>query len=193
MEKSLIAFLFSFCWIFISFGQNNKKARPSTTSLKTGAQIIKFSPLGLLPAEGLGYPLLSYEIKISKKNSFQLNTVFNYFSDDGGFLNNLGIGAEYRKYFSGNKSQVKSKYLALGIGGNLLTDNLYDGKVIKTTSINAKLVLGLQWRYKEGIILDINGGPQIVNPNFKLNTVPETEHIEGLVPAINISLGYILK
>lgn len=105
----------------------------------------------------------------------------------------MGVGIEYRKYYSKKKSAPQGKYLAFGFGSNLLTNNTYNGSVVKTTSFSGKFVLGRQWIYNSKFTIDFNGGITYVAPNFKINTIPQTQHVSGPLPAINISLGYIFK
>lgn len=193
MKKIFSTFLFSTLLMFSSFCQEIKKPVNDEDLNEDVKHIIKFSPVGLLPVEGFGYPLMSYEFSISSKQSLQINTTFNYYSNEGSYTNNIGIGAEYRKYFSTKKTTGVSSYVGFGFGSNVYNSNTYDGSDEKTSSINAKIVLGRQWYYENGFVFDINAGPEAVGPDFKVNTVPNSDHAMGVIPAIYIGLGYNFK
>lgn len=191
--KAYTCIFFYLLMMHQSFAQDADKTIDAVGQKSPGKHIIKFSPLGLIPAEGLAYPVFSYEKVIRPRKSLQLNSTVNYYSDNGYFTKNLGIGLEYRKYYSKKKTAPEGKYWCFGFGANSLAAYTSDGTTEKLSSFNGKFIVGRQWFYNGKFTIDLSGGIAAVSTNYKIGTIYKTEHVNGPVPSLNLSIGYILK
>ena len=153
--------------------------------------VIKVNPLGAL----FGSANVAYEKALNEKSSFVIAPSFGTFKSGGFKYTTYGLGAEYRFYFTG--TAPKGTYVAPGIGVNFGTakfTNSDGGTDSKTniTGISGKAVIGHQWIWSSGFVLDLNGGIQYTSLKFKDKTGDFAGAVafSGILPALGLSLGY---
>ena len=150
--------------------------------------ILKLNPLGLIPLQDLHSTLISYERRIGKKTSVQVNTIFNYIN----FLNfnrHAGIGIEIRQYFDSEYRWPQGIYG--GVGGSRSKETFRErGEYhpVISNEYSFKIIIGKQWT-SGNKILDANAG--IKYKNAKSETFYNTGSVtKGFIPALNLGIGY---
>lgn len=153
--------------------------------------VIKLNPLGAL----FGSANLGFEHALNENSSVVILPSFGMLKSSGFKYTTYGIGAEYRFYFK--ETAPKGTYVAPGASaqfGTAKVENSDGGEDSKTSisGISAKAVIGHQWIWSSGFVLDLNGGVQYVNFNFKDKTgdFAGQNALSGILPALNFSIGY---
>jgi hypothetical protein len=153
--------------------------------------VIKVNPLGFL----IGSANLGYEHALSEKSSIVLLPSFGMLKSGGFKYSDYGLGAEYRIYFTG--SAPRGTYVAPGASALFGTAKVdySDGSSASKTDISGfsgKAVIGHQWVWNSGFVLDLNGGIQYVSFNFKDKTgdFAGQSALSGILPALSASIGY---
>lgn len=151
--------------------------------------VIKLNPLGFL----FGQASLGYERAINDKSSFMISPTFGGLKLGGFKYSQFGLGAEYRFYLSKTKTAPEGFYAAPGV--NFSTGKVKeDGNSIeaKFNSFGVKGVIGNQWIFNSGFVIDLNGGIQY--SNFKYsdndNSVFNSLKGSGIFPALTFAIGY---
>lgn len=153
--------------------------------------VIKLNPLGAL----FGSANVAYEKALNEKTSVVIAPSFGMIKSGGFKYTTVGIGAEYRLYFTG--SAPRGTYVAPGAGITFGTAKVEsgDGSADSKTNISgitAKAVIGHQWIWNSGFVLDLNGGIQYVSLKFKdkSGAFAGQSAFSGLLPALGLSIGY---
>jgi hypothetical protein len=151
--------------------------------------VIKVNPLGIV----VGQASVAFEHAIGEKNSVVIAPTFGGYKLAGFKYSAFGIGAEYRFYISNTKTAPAGFYAAPGLGFN-------SGKVkesssnteAKFTTFNVKAVIGNQWIFPSGFVIDLNGGIQYGTYKYTDNSSSVFSGLKasGVFPALNFSLGY---
>jgi len=150
--------------------------------------IIKGSPLSLLLLTGSVF----YEHKIDDKHFWQLGLASVNFNLFGNGYNGIMITPEYRIYVH------KDALAGLYIGPFLRYQNfkLETGYATgKYSSFGGGVLLGRQWIYKKGFVIDIYVGPIYNAGSISNNSETETFHkpgpaFDGLGIRPGIAIGY---
>jgi len=168
----------------------------SALSLSAAAQdgdvkpnIVKINPLGIIFGQGS----LAYERALGEKNSIVLAPSFGAFSFGGFKYTSFGFGAEYRFYLSNSKTAPSGFYAAPGAGfgtGTIKETGTTDKA--KFTSIYGKGVIGNQWVFNSGFVVDLNGGIQYTSFKYKDNSNSVFSGLKGsgVFPALAVAIGY---
>jgi len=175
MKKILFSvFFFSIC--FQSFSQTTEKSLAiyGSARLVLEKPIDNYSTVSIIPSVGV------------------LNT------NDVNYLL-FGIGSEYRYYLTG--TAPVGFYSGIGIGysyGNarIANENLAGyNKKTDVGGVLGHLVIGRQWIFESGLLLNINLGAHYLNMNFKHSTAEfsSVKAFKGVMPGIGICIGYRLK
>ena len=141
MKKALLLVLF--CMILGSgWSQSEEK------------NVIKLNPLGALFGSGSVF----YEHKIDDKHSWQLGIAYMGLRIDATHFSGLAITPEYRIY-------IKKRALSGVYIGPYLRYQNYSVRTSDTdkgnyTSYGAGVLIGRQWVYKSGFVLDLFAGPR---------------------------------
>jgi hypothetical protein len=153
-----------------------------------GKNVIKVNPLGVF----FGNASLAYERALTPKSSFVIAPSFGFFKLTGFKYSSYGIGAEYRFYLSKTKTSPEGLYVAPGLGytGGSVKDEDFGDKT-NFGAFYAKGVLGHQWIWDSGFVLDLNGGIQYTSFSYSDDSGNfSTLKASGILPALGLSLGY---
>jgi len=154
--------------------------------------VVKINPLGAL----LGAASLGYERALSEKSSVVILPSFGFLKSGNFKYTTIGIGAEYRIYFTG--TAPRGTYVAPGASAQFGTAKFEDdgsGSGDSKTNISGftvKAIIGHQWIWRSKFVLDLNGGLQYINLNFKDKSgdFAGANALSGILPALSVSLGY---
>lgn len=153
--------------------------------------VVKINPLGAL----IGAASLGYERALNEKSSIVILPSFGFLKSDGFKYTTVGLGAEYRIYFTG--TAPKGTYVAPGASTEFGTAKVEndDGSGDSKTNINgfsAKAIIGHQWIWRSKFVLDLNGGIQYINLNFKDKSgdFAGVNALSGILPALSVSIGF---
>jgi hypothetical protein len=151
--------------------------------------VIKVNPLGIF----FGNASLAYERALGEKSSFVIAPSFGFLKLSGFKYSSFGIGAEYRKYLSKTRNAPAGLYVAPGVGYTGGSVKVDDGNSDKVTynSFTLKAVLGHQWIWDSGFVLDLNGGIQYFSFSYdNKNGAFSGLAASGVFPALGLSIGY---
>ncbi len=151
--------------------------------------IVKVNPLGLV----FGAATVAYERALSEKSSIVLAPSFGGYKLAGFKYSSYGFGGEYRFYLSNTKSAPAGFYAGPGVGfttGKIKVDG--SSTEAKFTSFGGKAIIGNQWVWSSGFVLDLNGGIQYSSYSYKdnENSIFTGLKASGIFPALGFSLGY---
>jgi hypothetical protein len=153
--------------------------------------VVKINPLGAF----FGSANLGFEHALNEKSSVVILPSFGFLKSGGFKYTTFGIGAEYRFYFTGTAPE--GTYVAPGASAQFGTAKVEDGEGGDASKTNisgfaAKAVIGHQWIWNSGFVLDLNGGIQYLNFNFKDKTgdFAGQNALSGILPTLNVSIGY---
>jgi Protein of unknown function (DUF3575) len=151
--------------------------------------VIKVNPLGLL----FGQASIGYERAINEKSSFVIAPTFGGFKLGGFSYSQFGLGGEYRFYLSKTKTAPEGIYVGPGVGFN-------SGKVkesqtstkVNFTSFYGKAIIGNQWIFNSGFVIDLNVGLQYSSFSYKDNSSSVFNGLKGsgVLPALAFAIGY---
>jgi hypothetical protein len=115
--------------------------------------IIKVNPLSFLVTTGSAF----FEHKIDNNSSLQLGLAYVGYTDLSIKYSGIAITPEYRIYF--NKNALSGMYVApfLRYQNFKMTNDM--NATAKYTSIGGGVLLGRQWVYRKGFVLDAFAGP----------------------------------
>jgi hypothetical protein len=151
------------------------------------ANVIKVNPLGLL----IGQASIAFEHAINEKSSFLIAPTFGGFNFGGVKYTQFGGGAEYRFYLSKSAEAPKGFYAAPGVGFNSGSVKVDNGDKTNFTSFAVKGIIGNQWIFGSGFVLDLNGGIQYSSFKYKDESgVFSGLKGNGIFPTLGFSLGY---
>jgi hypothetical protein len=156
-----------------------------------GQNVIKVNPLGLL----FGSANVGYERALSEKSSFVIAPQFGGFKFGGVKYSSFGAGAQYRAYFSKTKTAPEGFYAAPAVSfvsGKVKVDDGMDNKEeTKFSSFGAGAMVGNQWIFNSGFVIDLGGGIMYQKFNYKDN---EDNSFalkgSGVLPALSFSIRY---
>lgn len=152
--------------------------------------VIKVNPLGIF----FGSASLGYERAIGPKSSFVIAPSFGFLKFSGFKYSSFGIGAEYRQYLSKGKSAPAGLYVAPGVGytgGSVKVDDGSGSDKTNYSSFTLKGVLGHQWVWDSGFVLDLNGGIQYFSFSYdEKNGAFSGAKANGIFPALGLAIGY---
>jgi len=179
MKRTLIAacLLISFCAAIAQ----EKSANPKN--------IVKVNPLGVF----WGNASLAYERALTEKSSFVIAPSFGFLKFDGFKYSSFGIGAEYRFYLSKTRTAPAGLYVSPGLGytGGSVKDEDYSNEKTNFNAFYFKGVLGHQWVWNSGFVLDLNGGIEYINFGYSDNSGNLSDlRGSGVFPALGVSIGY---
>jgi len=111
----------------------------------------------------------------------------------------FGIGTEYRCYFTGTAPM--GLYSGIGFGysfGNArIVNEILSGYNLKTDAggFLAHLVIGRQWIFENGLLLNVNIGAHYLNLGFKQGAADfsSVKAFNGVMPGIGFCIGFRLK
>jgi hypothetical protein len=115
--------------------------------------IIKVNPLSFLVGTGSAF----FEHKIDNNQSWQLGLAYVGYTDLSIKYSGIAITPEYRIYY--NKNAISGMYVApfLRYQNYKLTND--QNATAKYTSFGGGVLLGRQWVYRNGFVLDLFAGP----------------------------------
>jgi len=156
--------------------------------------VIKINPLGLL----FGSANIAYEKAINAKSSFLIAPQYGGFKLGGVKYSSFGGGAQYRFYLSDSKSAPAGFWAGPGVSfssGKVKYGQDYDndGKEdeSKFTAFGGNAMIGNQWIFKSGFVIDLGGGISYQKFNYKDNTTTNISlKASGILPALSFSIGY---
>ena len=154
--------------------------------------VIKANPLGLF----IGLADLGYERALTPKTSIEVTPSFGAYNFGGVKYSSVGMGADYRFYHSKHKNAPRGFYLSPGLlyeSGKVSVTDIYGGSASANfTAFGVRGVLGKQWIWDSGFIIDFSGG--IEYATFNYSGVAElqgtTLNLNGILPYLAFSLGY---
>lgn len=153
--------------------------------------VVKINPLGAI----FGAASLGYERALNEKSSIVILPSFGFLKSGGFKYTTIGLGAEYRIYFTG--SAPRGTYVAPGASAQFGTAKIDngDGSGDSKTNISGftvKAIIGHQWIWRSKFVLDLNGGIQYINLSFKDKSgdFAGANALSGIVPALSVSIGY---
>ena len=140
MKKALLLILF--CLIL-------SNARSQTEQ----KDIIKFNPLSFFLSTGSVF----YEHKTDNMHSWQLGLAYVGYADLSSKFSGIAVTPEYRIYF--NNNAISGMYVApfLRYQNFKMTNEM--NATAKYTSFGGGVLLGRQWVYRKGFVLDAFAGP----------------------------------
>lgn len=155
------------------------------------ANVIKVNPLGLL----FGSANVGYERALNEKSSFMIAPQFGGFKLGGFKYSSFGGSAQYRFYFSDAKSAPEGFYAAPGLnftsGKATIDDGMGEKDETKFTSFGGSAMVGNQWIFNSGFVIDLGGGVQYSKFNYKDEEGSfSTLKASGIFPALSFSIGY---
>jgi|SRR5215471_9063494 len=173
----------------------------ATISLSMNAQdvsranVIKINPLGLL----FGSASATFEHAVNKTGSFWLAPQFGGFKLGGLKYSSFGGGVGYRFYLSHTNSAPAGFWVGPGVtftsgtvkyGEDTNGDGIEDKD--KFTAFGGNLMLGNQWCFKSGFVIDLGGGVQYTKFNYKQDNNSESIALKGsgIFPALTFAIGY---
>ena len=115
--------------------------------------IIKVNPLSFLVATGSAF----FEHKIDNNHSWQLGLAYVGYADLSSKFSGIAVTPEYRIYF--NNNAISGMYVApfLRYQNFKMTNEM--NATAKYTSFGGGVLLGRQWVYRKGFVLDAFAGP----------------------------------
>ncbi len=146
-----------------------------------------------------GSARLVFEKPISEHSSISLITSYSILKTSDVNYKLYGIGTEYRFYFAGTAPQ--GFYAGTGIGYSVGNAKIVNSELIH---VNAKtnaggiighLVIGNQWIFENGLLLNINLGAHYFNLGFEKGSTEfvGVKPFGGIMPGIGICIGFKLK
>ncbi|HEY1115875.1 MAG TPA: DUF3575 domain-containing protein [Chitinophagaceae bacterium] len=156
-----------------------------------GQNVIKVNPLGLI----FGSANVGFERAINEKSSFVIAPQFGGFKLGGMKYSSFGAGAQYRMYFSKTKTAPEGFYGAPGLsfvsGKVKYDDGMNEKEEIKFSSFGGGVMVGHQWIYNSGFVLDLGAGVNYQKFNYKDNEDNSFAlKASGMLPALSFSIGY---
>lgn len=156
-----------------------------------GQNVIKVNPLGLL----FGSANVGYERALNEKSSFMIAPQFGGFKLGGVEYSSFGAGAQYRMYFSKTKVAPEGFYAAPALtftSGKVKWDDGFDSKEeTKFSSFGGGALVGHQWIYNSGFVMDLGAGVMYQKFNYKDNEDNSFNlKASGMLPALSFSIGY---
>jgi hypothetical protein len=149
--------------------------------------VIKINPLGFL----FGSASVGYERAINEKSSFVIAPTFGGFNFGGVKYSQFGGSAEYRFYLSKNSSAPKGFYAGPGANFSSGKVKLDGGDKTTFSSFGVKGIIGNQWVFGSGFVLDLNGGLQYSSFNYKDDSgIFSGLKGSGVFPALGFAIGY---
>jgi hypothetical protein len=143
--------------------------------------VIKVNPLGLL----FGTTSLSYERVLTPKSALQINANYGNIKILGISISNVGVGADYRLYFSKSKEAPRGFYFAPGAAySNVSVEN------VSGSAFSLSGVAGYQWVWKSGFELDLYLGPQYTFGGELNSGGTNYAQFSGFGPKLGVSIGY---
>lgn len=147
---------------------------------------VKINPLSALFRTGS----LFYERKVSESSSIQLGVAYTGLKLDDVKFSGLALTPEYRYYFK-NKA-ISGVYTAPFLRyQNYSVESGSDKGTY--TSIGGGLLIGRQWVYGSGFVLDLFFGPSYNNGDYKVKSGGEPDikgGLEGMGIRTGIALGF---
>lgn len=179
MKKVLLA-------SFLFLGAMSVKAQD-----EVGQNVVKVNPLGLL----FGSANIGYERALNSKSSFVIAPQFGGFKFGGMKYSSFGAGAQYRLYLSKSKSAPEGFYGAPGlsfVSGKVKWDFDGEKEESKFSSFGGGVMVGHQWIYNSGFVLDLGGGFNYQKFNYKDDADNSGISFKGggILPALSFSIGY---
>jgi hypothetical protein len=163
--KTIFSILFSFCFLSLSFGQN---------------QVIKMNPLGF----AFGFFNVRYEKALNDKTSFQIGGNFYSRKFDEVKTTGFGLDAEYRFYITNRKKPAPEGFYigpTIGFDFNKTKDtDTKDGATFSLFGIGA--TVGYQWIWDSGFALELGMGPQYSILAGKGDGLDDSVDYEGVLP-----------
>lgn len=156
-----------------------------------GQNIIKVNPLGLI----FGSANVGYERALNEKSSFVIAPQFGGFKLGGMKYSSFGAGAQYRLYFSKTKTAPEGFYAAPALtftSGKVTWDDGTDTKEeTKFSSYGGGALVGNQWIFNSGFVIDLGAGVMYQKFNYKDDT-NNSFAFKGsaMLPALSFSIGY---
>lgn len=154
-----------------------------------GQNVIKVNPLGLL----FGSANVGFERVINDKSSFMIAPQFGGFKLAGVKYSSFGAGAQYRFYFSKTKTTPEGFYAAPAlsfVSGKVTWDSFDSKEESKYTSFGGGAMVGNQWIFKSGFVIDLGGGVMYQKFSYKDDSNSSGLKANGMMPALNFSIGY---
>jgi len=159
----------------------------------TSPNVVKINPLGLI----FGSANLAYERALNEKSSFVIAPQFGGFKLGGFKYSSFGAGAQYRFYFSDSKTAPEGFYAGPGIGftsGKVKIEDFMgsgDEDETKFTSFGGNVMIGNQWIFNSGFVIDLGGGISYQKFSYKDEGGSfSTLKASGILPALSFSIGY---
>jgi hypothetical protein len=155
-----------------------------------GQNVIKVNPLGLL----FGSANVGYERALNEKSSFVIAPQFGGFKLGGVKYSSFGAGAQYRFYFSKTKTAPEGFYAAPQISfvsGKVKFEGFDSEEETKFSSFGGGAMVGNQWIFNSGFVIDLGAGVMYQKFNYKDNEDNSFAFKgSGMLPALSFSLGY---
>lgn len=151
--------------------------------------VIKANPLSALVGTGSVF----YEHKIDDKHSWQLGVAYLGLRIDNTHFSGLAITPEYRIYIK--KRALSGVYVGPYLRYQSYTVKTSDNDKGNYTSFGGGVLMGRQWVYKSGFVLDIFAGPAYNSGRIKSTsgsgTIDEPgSGIDGFGLRIGMALGF---
>lgn len=145
---------------------------------------VKINPLSALLRIGSVF----YERKLNENSSLQLGVAYTGLKLDDVKFTGLAITPEYRYYFK--QKAISGVYTApfLRYQNYNVKDGTDEGKY---TSFGGGILIGRQWVYGSGFVLDLFFGPSYNNGDFKVKSGSEPD-IKGGIDGMGIRTGIAL-
>ncbi len=145
---------------------------------------IKINPLSAL----LGIGSVFYERKLNENSSLQLGAAYTGLKLDDVKFSGFSITPEYRYYF--NERAISGVYAAPYL--RYQNFNVKDGTDEGTySSIGGGVLIGRQWAWSSGFVLDLFFGPSYNSGDFKVKNGSEPD-IKGGIDGMGIRTGIAL-
>lgn len=159
---------------------------------QNGQNVIKVNPVGFL----FGAGSVAYERALGAKSSFVIAPQFGGFKFGGVKYSSLGLGAQYRAYFSKSKSAPEGFYAAPNV--NFVSGKIkYDGfdeesAKDKFTSFGIGALAGNQWIFNSGFVIDLNAGFSYQSFKYKNDEDVNGFNLKGngVFPRVGFAIGY---
>lgn len=143
--------------------------------------VIKVNPLGLL----FGTTSLSYERVLSPKSAFQVNANYGNIKILGVSISNVGVGADYRLYFSKTKEAPRGFYFAPGIAYSNVSVESANGSAFSLSGVG-----GYQWVWNSGFELDLFLGPEYTFGGEINSGGTNYAQFSGFGAKVGVSIGF---
>lgn len=162
-----------------------------------GQNVIKVNPLGLL----FGSANVGFERALNEKSSFVIAPQFGGFKFGGVKYSSIGAGAQYRFYLSKTKNAPEGFYAAPAlsfVSGKVKWDSFdsaeeEEEEKTNFSSFGGGAMVGNQWIFKSGFVIDLGGGVMYQNFSYKDGEGDagfSSLKGGGVFPALSFSLGY---